>query len=415
MNKLFAAIISNSDTAQLLEIAMDFSAKIELIEGGLIFDISGLENLMGTPEKIALRIQKRMEDASLKGNLGIAKDLQTAILFARNLLGVTIDSGNELDSLSLESLAIEDDIRIVLESLGITRISQLKQIPEEQLIARYGQDFRDILDLINQKGSQRLTPNIKEQHIEWSFELDQAVEEFERLVFILANGLGEVLRQTERERLSTEHLTLIFGFENKTEKRYEIRASFPTLNTNFWRKIIDHYVSQSLPEHEIHSIRLICHYTKPRISQLGLYTAARPQPESLQLTMNKLKKLVGEENVGVPQLIDAHLEKPFLLNKTLSPEGIEKNMFGNVAPKIAFSHYDPPLPALVWIKERKLVYLKTKDFSGKVLSHGGVWRGASYWWSRLWSADEWDVEIENRGAFRLLRKNGAWYIIGEYD
>ncbi|MFV0390167.1 MAG: hypothetical protein ACK5NT_15605 [Pyrinomonadaceae bacterium] len=415
MNPLYATIISDADEARLLSIAEDFSAKIELIEGGVLFDISGLEKLMGTQETLCNLISQKMKKVGIAGNLGISEHLETSILFARNLPGATTDTGSELSSLPLESLAIEDDVLMVLEALGTRSIAQLKKIPAEELIARFGQDFRGVLDLVNNQGSRKLTPNIKAQNVEWNFELEYAVEELERLVFILASGIGEVLQEATKAMQSTEHITLIFELAANVQKRYEIRVSFPTLNINFWRKIIDHYISQSLPEGEIHSIKLICYYTKPRTAQLGLYSAARPEPENLHLTLNKIKKLVGEENAGVPRLLDARKQKPFLLDSTLQPRGAEQTTTEHFSPKIAFTHYNPPLPALVWIKNRKLVYLKTKEFEGKVKTHGGVWRGSSFWWTRFWKADEWDVELENGGVFRLVQENGAWIVTGEYD
>ena len=73
------------------------------------------------------------------------------------------------------------------------------------------------------------------------------------------------------------------------------------------------------PESEIVSIRVTSHFTPPRPSQQGLYAVSRPEPERLLLTVNKLKKLVGEENVGVPVLLDQRIEKAFTLDADAMP------------------------------------------------------------------------------------------------
>ncbi len=413
--RLFACIISNTDDRDLASLAEQFSAKIELIEGGILFDVSGLEKLIGDQVKIAQSIAESLRKNNIKGNIAVSKDPDTAVLFAANIEGVTTDADTDVKTMPVGALRLEADIRNVFENLGLTNIDQLKKIPENDLISRYGQDFRSVIDLINREGKRTLTPNIKQKRIEWSFELEHSVRELERLVFILASGVSEVLNETSHQSLSTEHMTVEFGLENRETAVYEIKVSFPTVRKGFWRKIIDHRISQDLPQHAIRSIRLICRYTKPRSAQFGLYTATRPEPESLHLTVNKIKKLVGEENVGVPVLVDQRQDKPFLIDSQTEPQGIEKPEAGEIKPNIAFSYYEPPLPAFVWIEKRKLMYLKTRDFEGKVKEHGGIWRASSHWWAGFWSTEEWDVEVEGHGVFRLSRKGREWFVTGEYD
>ena len=415
MRKLFASIISEADEKTLASIAGEFSAKAELIEGGILFDISGLENLIGGQNEIAQQISENLEKANVKGNLGVSKDPDTAVLFAANIEGVTTDSGSELGAMPIASLALDDDIQGVFDNLGLENIDQLKNVPETELISRYGQDFRPVIDLIRQEGSRTLTPNIKEQFVEWTFELEQSVKELERLVFILANGISEVLNETSRRSLSTEHIAVEFGLVRGEKKNYEIKISFPTLRKDFWRRIIDHRISLDLPENSIRSIKLTCYFAKPRSAQFGLYSATKPEPESLHLTVNKIKKLIGEDSVGVPVLLDSRLEKPFKLNSDLEPNGTESEEAKQTEPKIAFSYYEPPIPAFVWIQERKLVYLKTKEFEGKVKEHGGIWRANSHWWAGFWTMEEWDVEVTGHGVFRLSRKGREWFVTGEYD
>ncbi|MCB1023776.1 MAG: hypothetical protein KDB79_05280 [Acidobacteria bacterium] len=415
MSKLFACIISGAEKADLAAIAGDFSAKIEIIEGGVLFDVSGLENLMGDQTEIAKRIASILKEKNIRGNLGVSANAESAVLFAKNIEGVTTDTGQEIKHLFIEALELDADIQNVFSALGLKNIDQLKDIPESDLIARYGQDFRAVIDLIDQKGKRTLIPNIKEQNIEWNFELEHSVKELERLVFIIANGVSEILGETVRRSLSTENITVVFTFEDAQTKTYEIKISFPTVQKNFWRRIIDHRISQDLPEKYIASIRLICHFTKPRSAQFGLYSATRPEPESLHLTVNKIKNLVGEESVGVPVLLDQRLHKPFRLDPHSEPKSVEDPEIKDTKLQIAFSHFKPPIPAFVWIKNRKLMYLKTRYFEGKVKEHGGIWRANSHWWAGFWSTEEWDVEVEDHGVFRLSRKGREWFVSGEYD
>ena len=123
--------------------------------------------------------------------------------------------------------------------------------------------------------------------------------------------------------MSTEQIDIRFKLEKIGEKSYEIKTSFPTLDKNFWLKLINLRISVDPPQAEILSIRVVAHFTKPRPSQTGLYAASKPQPESLLLTVGKIKKLAGEENVGIPVMLEQRLEHPFTLDADKLPQGCE--------------------------------------------------------------------------------------------
>ena len=167
-------------------------------------------------------------------------------------------------------------------------------------------------------------------------------------------------------------------------KSYEIKTSFPTLDKSFWLKLINLRISVYLPQAEIVSIRVIAHFTKPRPSQTGLYAASKPQPESLLLTVGKIKKLAGEENVGIPVILEKRLEHPFALDADKLPQGSENTQTKLVPPVIAFAYYDPPIPAEIFVRNRQLIYLRTPEFAGRVLAYSGVWKSNAGWWGKSW-------------------------------
>jgi hypothetical protein len=50
-----------------------------------------------------------------------------------------------------------------------------------------------------------------------------------------------------------------------------------------------------------------------------------------------------------------------------------------------------------------------------VAGYSGVWKKSSRWWDQPWKTYEWDVELENRGVYRLCRCLPDWFVVGEYD
>ena len=468
--KLYACIISpdaKRDQDALLLVARQFSHSIELLDDGILFDVSGLENLIGEADKISQKILVELKKNFISGSIAVADTIDTAILLARananQLSADTGDSSNpkskiqnpksahvaspdNFSRLPLQNLLIDEDTQRVFSDLGIKSIRDLRQIPKDELINRYGQQFKHIIDVIEQKAGRLLTPNIKENKVRWEYQLDFPVDDFEQLIFILNHGLDKLLAQTSQYGFSTEQLDIFFTLQNKTERTYEIKTSFPTLDKTFWLKLINLRISLDAPESEIVAIHVTSHFTPPRPAQQGLYAVSRPDPERLLLTVNKLKKLVGEENVGVPVLLDQRIEKPFDLDAEAMPSGdcglriadcgsragdsrdadprtnlnnsesaIRNPQSAIPIPTIAFSYFNPPIPADVLIREKRLVFLRTQYFSGHVQKYSGVWKANSKWWDKSWKAEEWDVEIENHGVYRLCRVGKDWFLAGEYD
>lgn len=419
MARSYACIISpdvKRDKDALVAAAREFAYSIEVLDDGILFDVSGLERLIGKPDKIAQKILTELERHKIRGSVAVAATVDTAILLARQK-GVSGHNDSEPDAfeqLPLRNLDIGQDTLNVFSDLGIRSVQDLLAIPRAELIGRYGREFQDVIDTIEQRGASFITPNVKDSNVEWSFDLDQSVENFEQLIFVLNHGLERLLAEVEHCGFSTEHLDLAFKLKNRTEKSYEIKTSFPTLDRAFWLKLINLRAALDPPEADIVSVKTTAHFTHPRPAQKGLYAVSRPEPESLLLTVNKLKKLVGETHVGVPVLLNQRLAEPFALDADAVPTGREQ-MAATNDPIIAFNYYRPPLRAEVLVRDARLVFIKTHHFSGHVLEYSGVWKSNSKWWESLWKTQEWDIEVESHGVYRLLRAGKEWFLTGEYD
>lgn len=420
MSKLYACIISiraREDKEQLLSIAQQFSYSIEMLEDGVLFDVSGLEKLIGNSKQIAQNILANLKEHAVSGNIAVADTVDSALLLARRKDGLNhvAASPGEFHKLPLKNLEIENDSISIFDDLGITSIAELRQIPVDDLINRYGQGFRKVIDVIEQNGKRFVTPNVKESNVVWNYELDFPVDDFAQLIFILNHGLDNLLSQIDHYGFSTEHLDIFFKLDNKTKRRYAIKTSFPTLEKAFWLKLINLRISLDPPESEIVSASIVAWFTRPRPAQRGLYAVSRPEPENLLLTVNKIKKLVGENNVGTPVLLDQRLREAFTLDADKLPGGKESVAASAENPIIAFSYFNPPLKAEVLVRDKRLIFLRTQFFQGRVLEYSGVWRSNSRWWNDAWKTQEWDVDIEDKGVYRLCKVDKDWFLAGEYD
>lgn len=219
MSKFYACIISanaKKDIDVLLSVAQKFSSGVEMLEDGVLFDVSGLENLIGDADAITRRIERQIRNNSLHANAAVAESADTAILLAKSKIAAEADSFAQI---SLHDLNIDEDALGIFDALGISKIDDLKRIPADDLVNRYGQKFQDVIDVINQKGGRLLTPNVKENSLTWSYDLDLPVEDFEQLIFIVNHGLDKLFTQTAYNALSTEQLDIFLGLRQKSRNR----------------------------------------------------------------------------------------------------------------------------------------------------------------------------------------------------
>ena len=419
MSRLYACIISSDlkqDKDRLEAVARQFSYLIEMLDDGILFDVSGLERLVGKSNRIEQKILEQLRKQNIAGSIAVAATVETAALLARQGDGLTsVQSPDKFQQLPLASLSIEQDTLNIFSELGLRRVEDLLAVPKDDLINRYGRAFSTVVDVIEQKGRQVLTPNVKDSQISWSYHLDSPVEDFEQLIFLLNHGLEKLFGEIARLALSTEQLDISFKLRNNTSKAYEIKTSFPTLERTFWLKLVNLRVALDPPESDIVSVNVVAHFTKPRPAQKGLYAVSRPEPERLLLTVNKLKKLVGEENVGVPVILNERLAEPFALDADKMPEGRERLEIKAEKAVIAFNYFHPPVRAEVLVRDGRLIFVKTRYFEGHVSEYSGVWKSNSRWWDRSWKTEEWDIEIENKGIYRLSKAGNEWFLVGEYD
>jgi protein ImuB len=142
---------------------------------------------------------------------------------------------------------------------------------------------------------------------------------------------------------------------------------------------------------------------KPQAAQSGLFIPAAPEPVKLELTLARIKSLVGHERVGRPELCD-----------TYGPGGAVPPVSG--APRQAFRHFRPPLAARVTLAAAQPAYITAANIRGKVIDLAGPWRTSGDWWTLdPWSRDEWDIALSDGALYRLYCSPAGWFLEGSYD
>jgi len=216
-------------------------------------------------------------------------------------------------------------------------------------------------------------------------------------LFLIARFLHDLTARLKSQSLaaSSLHLTL-----NVNQRRLSL--PFPTRDVKLLLKLVEHSLERQPPEEPVSKVHLELVPTEPRRVPHGLFTPAAPEPEKLELTLGKIRGLVGEKNVGYPELFDTH--RPGFARPT-----------GVLLP---FRYFRPPLEARVTAER-----LWTRMFQGKILQIAGPWRLSGDWWSgsfgenASWNRDEYDLALSDGALYRIYldRAPKKWFVEGVYD
>jgi protein ImuB len=224
---------------------------------------------------------------------------------------------------------------------------------------------------------------------EESAELDHPLKVREPLLFLIARFLHDLSARLLSQSLAAQAIRLTLNRQQRT-----LALPFPTRDTKLLLKLVEHSLERQPPEEPVQRVHLELLPTQPRRLQHGLFTHAAPEPEKLELTLGKIRGLVGEKNVGYPELFD-----------TYRPGTGRPGARGSAGPQtddaeprppgsgiLPFRHFRPPLPAQVKIESGYPKHLYTKLFRGRVIQIAGPWRTNGDWWRPdAWDRDEFDL------------------------
>src|SRR5579871_363721 len=419
---MFACIISDAPAPALLELAREWSPRVQTVAHGLILDLTGLARLLGPPEEIAQRIAQRASGA----RVAVAANPDAAICAARAYPGVTaIRPGHEmrlLGELPLQLLAPPDGILSAWHLSGLHTFRDLAALPREELAVRLGAAGIEWQRRARGALERPLLPEIAAPEYVRCQELEFPVAESEPLLFLFSGMLGELCAELDSRGLAADELH--YSAKLLTEKSRQetkeaiwersLRLPCPMRDQKSLLKLLQLDLEKHPPPAEVVALELRATPAPPQRLQRGLFTPAAPEPEKLEITLARLARLIGEDRLGSPELLDTHRRDAFRLAHFQPPAQLPE------APeihetKLALRRFRPPLPARV--RGVPPAFVAAQGIQGRVEASAGPWRSSGDWWNAAkWSRDEWDVALVD-GMYRIFVNldTNAWYIDGMYD
>ena len=455
--------------AALLDVAWGVSPRVEdTAPDTLVLDLDGLESLFGSEKNIAGELAKRTSDTGVAPRVAVSSNIEVAIHAARGFHGITIvPSGEEcqrLSNLPLTVFSTDPEILEVLRRWGVDTLQALAALPVLQLSERLGQEGVRLHKLSRGTFTRALILTSPNLFFEEEMELDDAVEELEPLSFVLSRLLTQLCARLEARALAVRAVHIRFelepSFENdfqmlrgnikkKTAAKYyakTLNLPVPMRDPKMLLKLLRLQLQMDPPRAPIQKIVLTADSAPPRVVQSGMFVPCAPDPEKLELTIARLTKLVGESNVGSPELLDTHRPENFSMNKFSVSERRTKRRQkkctlpdkeeprATCKPVAGFRVIRPAMPITVEIREEQPARVCLRGIRGDVVAASGPWRSSGDWWQEdEWNHEEWDLTIDFRrshgrsaqtlnsstecGVYRIyfdvLRQ--SWFLRGLYD
>src|SRR5438094_6420889 len=139
--------------------------------------------------------------------------------------------------------------------------------------------------------------------------------------------------------------------ENRTEHERAITLPVPMRNPRTFLRLFLLDIESHPPPAPIVAVAITAEPVQPRVLQTGLFIPLAPEPEKLEVTLARLAKLLGAENVGSPELLDTHRPdafrmKRFSLPTTRKKAGSNTQSANRNSPSMmGFRIFRPPWPA----------------------------------------------------------------------
>lgn len=424
----------NSTAAALLECAGTFSPRVEDCSDDMAFlcviDIAGTDTLFGPPKQLAEILLRRVRALGIAAKIAVSSNFHTAICVARSLAsGIQISvipPGREaatLAPLPLIVLDLSEEQAEKFSQWGIHTLGMLAALPEKSLIARMGQEAKRLCASAKGVCPHLFLPIEPSFKLEERVELESPVELLTSLLFVIGVMLDQLILRASTHALALTSVTVALSLEDDSSHTRTIRPALPSNDRQLWIKLIHLGLEARPPQAAILALTLAADPGSTSKVQLGLFSPQHPEAERLDVTLARIRSIVGENNVGHAVLNDTHRPDSFLMAPFVaSPETKARPDAGVRDVRAALRQLRPPEKISVTMREQQPVAFSFREKHYGVEHAHGPWLSNGDWWNpKLWGFEQWDVVARSRDGTLLygclardLIQN-CWHMSGLYD
>jgi protein ImuB len=417
--------------AALLECAGGFSPRVEdRSKDGAFFaviDIAGTTALFGPPETLAQNLLTRVRALGISASIAVSGNLHASVALAKGTPAQTvkvIPTGQECAALAPLPLAVLDLTESQAETFflwGIRTLGMLGALPEKELIARMGQSAKLLRQMACGEMPHLFQPVEPAFTLMERIELDSPVEVLDALLFVVNLMLDQLIRRATARVLALASVSITLTLEGGTTHSRCVRPALPANDRQLWLKLVHLDLEAHPPQAAILAVALDAEPGSTSKVQLGLFTPQLPEPSRLDVTLARIRAIVGDENVGRAVLTDTHRPDGFRM-EPFTVSSMEPFEIPSVPVRSAMRRLCPAEAVLATVQSEQPMAFVFRDRRYSVERAYGPWLTGGEWWnSTLWGCEQWDlVARAQNGALLcccLIRDmlRNQWQIVGLYD
>jgi len=480
--------------AALLDVAHAFSPRVEdAASDTSLLDLAGLERLYGAPAKMGSDLKSQVSAVGLEANVALAASPDAALHAAFGFEGVTlIPAGNEAQRLGilpvqilLDALHISlppvagskaskreremlcEQMLDTLERWGVRDFRSLALLPEHALASRLGPAGTQLRRLARGDLMRTLHLCAPSVRFEEAMELESPVDAIESLSFVLNRLLEQLCARLETRALAAHALRMQLQLERRIseeEARTQqelnampteshnvagkpvweriLRLPVPMRDPRVFLKLLQLDLSAHPPGAAVITVWLDAEPAPPRSAQRGLFLPISPELEKLEITLARVKAIVGQHRAGSVRLLDTHRRDSFETQRfAATAQAHQTTTLWDIAdePHLALRLIRPACRLTVQVCDARPAFLSAQGdqrsrLEGKVTWASGPWRASGDWWTENtggeqagpWDREEWDVAVgtcnasgkeKDAALYRIYHDvgTGQWFADASYD
>jgi len=416
----------------LLDCAWSFSPRIEAASMDdtymLVIDITGAEKLFGKPESLIASLKHSIALLYFRCSIAACGNYHASVFFARNLTDESSPAvippeaiAESLAYLPLTVVDLKKEHRELFRIWGIHTLGMLAALPELELIARMGQDGKHLLQLANGTREHHFQPVEPAFELIEHIELDTPVTLLDSLLFVIGVLLDQLICRATERILSLRAITITLTLNKRRSYSRTITPALPTNDRSLWLKLMHLDLESHPPNSVILAVHLSAAPGIPSPLQRGLFAPQSPEPARFDVTIARIRSIVGANNVGCVQLLDTHKPDAFRI-ETLNPSPEARKRVSHLPLGLARRQLRPPDRIDVSLTHNTPDRFFFQN-SRYVVEHAyGPWLKSGDWWNPLqWSIEQWDVVAQSHDSSRLFcsllhqREPNRWLMSALYD
>jgi protein ImuB len=257
-------------------------------------------------------------------------------------------------------------------------------------------------------------------------ELDSPVELLDSLLFVVGAMLDQLIVRANARLVALAAVTIALTLDRGGTHARTVRPALPTNDKRLWIRLLHLDLEAHPPPAAVLAVALDAEPGATSKVQLGLFSPQLPETSRLDVTLARIRAVVGEENVGRVVLLDTHAPEAFRLESfridALRVTESAAETTAAAALRAAARQLRPAESVTVTLEAQRPVRFTFRGQGFRVDRAYGPWLAAGDWWQpTLWGHEQWDI-VARAGDSSLLccclvrdLMHGSWQMAALYD